>query len=129
MGIISKSLKWSIKLGTAGGSVYVAHQYKIFGPADQAENSLQNLQNDGKTAIPGYIPKEVLENVPEMPEIPTVDIKDMIPELPDLKPDIRGLWNRGVMATFTGIANSPTLVKTYSNDLVVFLQEQMNDNK
>ena len=43
-----------------------------------------------------YVPKEVLDYAPEMPEIPKVDVKEFIPNV-DLSftSDIRGLWNKG----------------------------------
>ena len=31
MGIITNTLKWSVKLGLGGGTVFVAHQAGLFG--------------------------------------------------------------------------------------------------
>ena len=126
MGIITKSIKWSLKLGIAGGSIYLANEAQVFGQVDQAQNGIAKLKTDVKKTIPEYVPKEVLDIVPEMP---TIDVKEMIPEMPDVKPDIRGLWNKGVMATFSGLANSPTTIKNYSNDVAVYVKEQMNESK
>ena len=126
MGIITKSIKWSLKLGIAGGSIYLANEAQVFGQVDQAQNGIAKLKTDVKKTIPEYVPKEVLDIVPEMP---TIDVKEIIPEMPDVKPDIRGLWNKGVMATFSGLANSPTTIKNYSNDVAVYVKEQMNESK
>lgn len=122
MGIITTTVKWSVKAGLIGGPVYVAHNAGLFGSADQAQSGLKQIKSDVKDNVSTYVPKEVLENVPEVPK---VDMKDYIPTI-DISPDIRGLWNKGVLATFSGLANAPTSVKTYTNDVITYVQEQVN---
>ena len=121
MGFIVNTVKWSVKLGLAGGSVYVAQQNGIFGTADQAQNGLKQLKSDVKNTINQNVPKEVMDSVPDIPE---VNVKEMIPVEVNLNYDARSLWNRGVLATFAALVNSPEALKGYSKDLVKYVEEQ-----
>ena len=121
MGFIGTTLKYSIKLGLGGGTVYLAHQNGLFGTADQAQQGLKQLKSDVKTTISQNVPKEVMDSVPEIPE---VNVKEMIPVEVNLNGDIRSYWNRGVLATFSALVNSPEAIKRYSKDLVKYVEEQ-----
>jgi len=134
MGIITNTLKWSVKLGLGGGTVFVAHQAGLFGTADEAQAGVVKLEKDFNDVnenvnkqLTEYVPKEVLDYAPEMPEIPKVDVKEFIPNV-DLSftSDIRGLWNKGVMVVFSGLANSPEAAKVYSSDVVQYVKDQIN---
>ena len=126
MGFIFTTIRTGIKVGLAGGAVYGAHYYGFMGSADQAEKAVKAVKTDFNEILPQYIPKEVLENVPE---IPTVDLKDVVPTVEfEFSLDGRGLWNKGVLATFGALANSPNAVKGYSNDLVTYLSNQLNES-
>lgn len=125
MGIITTTVKWSVKLGLAGGSIYVANQAGLFGTADQAEQGLKQLKTD-VAQLPKNLPQEVRDVVPEVPK---VEFKDLIPDLPkvDFSPDVRGLWNKAVLFTFSGLANAPQATKTYAGDVVQYLQNQLEE--
>lgn len=130
MGIIANTLKWSVKLGVGGGTVYIAHQAGLFGTSDQAqvgvktlEKDRKNLKEDVNKQITQYVPKEVLDYVPE---IPKVNVKEFIPDVDlSVTSDMRGLWNKGVMTVFSGIANSPEATKKYSDDVIEYVKTQM----
>lgn len=128
MGIITKSIKWSLKLGIGAAPIYVAHTSGIFGTVDQAEKGIKQLKTDVKETIPQYVPKEVLDTVPEVPAIEIPNLKEMLPDVGAVAPDLRGFWNTGVLFSFNALANAPQAAKSYSNDLVVYIQEQMSDN-
>ena len=121
MGFIVPTLKWSVKLGLSGGTVYLAHQNGLFGNADQAQQGLKQLKSDVKTTISQNIPKELMDSVPEIPE---VNVKDIIPVEVNINGDARGLWNRGVLATFAALVNAPESIKGYSKELVKFVEDQ-----
>ena len=126
MGFIFTTIRTGVKVGLAGTAVYGAHYYGFTGSADQAEKGVKAIKTDFNEILPQYIPKEVLENVPE---IPKVDLKDVVPTVEfEFNLDARGLWNKGVLATFGGLANSPNAVKGYSNDLVTYLGNQLNES-
>ena len=116
--LITNTLKWSIKLGVGGGTVYIAHQAGLFGTSDQAqvgvktlEKDYNNLSEEVPKQITQYVPKEVFDYVPE---IPKVDVKEFIPDIDlSVTSDMRGLWNKGVMTVFSGLANSPETTKMY----------------
>lgn len=129
MGIITQTIKWSLKLGAGAAPIYVAHTSGIFGTADQAQNGLKQLKTDVKEAVPQYVPKEVLENVPEVPSIEIPNVKEMLPDVSAVTPDLRGFWNKGVLFSFNALANAPEAAKSYSNDLVVYIQDQVSDKK
>merc|ERR1712062_388500 len=97
--------------GLSGGTVYLAHQNGLFGNADQAQQGLKQLKSDVKTTISQNIPKEVMDSVPEIPEV-------------NINGDARGLWNRGVLATFAALVNAPESIKGYSKELVKFVEDQ-----
>ena len=105
IGIITNALKWSIKLGVGGGTVYIAHQAGLFGTSDQAQVGVKTLEKDYNnlnedvnkqiTQYSEYVPKEVLDYVPE---IPKVDVKEFIPDIDlSVTSDMRGLWNKGLV--------------------------------
>ena len=105
IGIIANTLKWSIKLGVGGGTVYIAHQAGLFGTSDQAQVGVKTLEKDYNnlnedvnkqiTQYSEYVPKEVLDYVPE---IPKVDVKEFIPDIDlSVTSDMRGLWNKGLV--------------------------------
>ena len=107
IGIITNTLKWSIKLGVGGGTVYIAHQAGLFGTSDQAQVGVKTLEKDYNnlnlnedvnkqiTQYSEYVPKEVLDYVPE---IPKVDVKEFIPDIDlSVTSDMRGLWNKGLV--------------------------------
>ena len=105
MGIITNTLKWSVKLGVGGGTVYIAHQAGLFGTSDQAQVGVKTLEKDYNnlnedvnkqiTQYSEYLPKEVLDYVPE---IPKVDVKEFIPDIDlSVTSDMRGLWNKGLV--------------------------------
>ena len=126
MGFIFTTIRTGVKVGLAGTAVYGAHYYGFTGSADQAEKGVKAIKTDFYEILPQYIPKEVLENVPE---IPKVDLKDVVPTVEfEFNLDARGLWNKGVLAAFGGLANSPNSVKGYSNDLVTYLGNQLNES-
>jgi len=133
MGTITNTLKWSVKLGVGGGTVYIAHQAGLFGTSDQAKVGVKTLEKDYNNLsedvnklnnqITQYVPKEVLDYVPE---IPKVDVKEFIPDIDlSVASDIRGLWNKGVMTVFSGLANSPETTKKYSNDVIEYVKTQI----
>jgi len=133
IGIIANTLKWSIKLGVGGGTVYIAHQAGLFGTSDQAQVGVKTLEKDYNnlnedvnkqiTQYSEYVPKEVLDYVPE---IPKVDVKEFIPDIDlSVTSDMRGLWNKGVMTVFSGLANSPETTKKYSNDVIEYVKTQI----
>ena len=105
MGIIANTLKWSVKLGVGGGTVYIAHQAGLFGTSDQAQVGVKTLEKDYNnlsedvnkqiTQYSEYVPKEVLDYVPE---IPKVNVKEFIPDIDlSVTSDMRGLWNKGLV--------------------------------
>ena len=51
-------------------------------------------------------------------------MKDIIPVEVNINGDARGLWNRGVLATFAALVNAPESIKGYSKDLVKFVEDQ-----
>ena len=54
-----------------------------------------NLNEDVNKQITQYVPKEVLDYVPE---IPKVDVKEFIPDIDlSVTSDMRGLWNKGLV--------------------------------
>ena len=118
MGLIVNTVKWSVKLGLGGGAIYLAHQNRLFGTADEAQDGLKQLKTDVKTTISQNVPKEVMDNVPE------VNVKDIIPVEVNLSGDARSLWNRGVFATFAALVNAPESIKGYTKDLVKYVEEQ-----
>ena len=120
MGFIVTSLKWGTKLGLAGGSVYVAYQYSLFGSSEQSLRGWRQIKDN----VTSQIPKEVKDQTPEMP---TLNMSEYMPnvEVASVGQNARGYWNRGVMATFAALANSPTTIKGYGNDLVNYVSEQM----
>ena len=63
-----------------------------------------------------YVPKEVLDYAPEMPEIPKVDVKEFIPNV-DLSftSDIRGLWNKGKRSGNVFLPNLQPLIHIDEN--------------
>lgn len=127
MGILGKSLLWSVKMGTAGGALYVVHRANLFGSAEEAQQGYAQLKVDVQEGVPHYVPKEVLEYVPEVPQ---VDVKSLLPEGLNfnIEPDVRGLWNKGVLLSFGALLQAPEATKTYANDLVIFIQKQMGDD-
>ena len=118
MGLIVNTVKWSVKIGLGGGAIYLAHQNRLFGTADEAQDGLKQLKTDVKTTISQNVPKEVMDNVPE------VNVKDIIPVEVNLSGDARSLWNRGVFATFAALVNAPESIKGYTKDLVKYVEEQ-----
>jgi len=133
IGIITNTLKWSIKLGVGGGTVYIAQQAGLFGTSDQAQVGVKTLEKDYNnlsedvnkqiTQYSEYVPKEVLDYVPE---IPKVDVKEFIPDIDlSVTSDMRGLWNKGVMTVFSGLANSPETTKKYSHDVIEYVKTQI----
>ncbi len=120
MGFLVTTIKWGTKLGLAGGTVYVANQYGLFGNAEQSREGWFQL----KDTVHRAIPKEVLDQTPEMP---TVNTKDYLPdvEIASMGQNARGYWNRGVLASFAAMANAPTALRGYGNDMINFVSEQM----
>ena len=103
LGLIKNTIKWSAKLGIAGGTIYIANDAGLFGTADQAESGVKKLEKDyheglkevNEVIIPQYVPKELLDYVPEVPKI---DVKEFMPDIDiNFTSDIRGLWNKGVI--------------------------------
>ena len=86
-------------------SILTHHLYDFSGTADEAqagvvklEKDFNDINKDVNKQLTEYVPKEVLDYAPEMPEIPKVDVKEFIPNV-DLSftSDIRGLWNKGMI--------------------------------
>jgi len=119
MGFIVNTVKWGVKLGIPASALYVAHHHNLFGTANEAQKGVDQL----KTNCNDLVPKEVMENVPD---VNLSEIKDMIPAVEfSFSTDARSLWNKGVFATVGAIANAPTHVKGYSQDVVKYVNEQM----
>ena len=81
MGKLSFLLKWSFKLGTAGGILYLVKEEQIFGSSACGQKKYEEY-----TSILG-------KNI-SLPEIPK-----LLPEGPML-PINRAVWNSAVMTTF-----------------------------
>ena len=117
-------IRAGIKFGIPVGSVYGAHYYGFFGTSDQAQKAVEKLQSDIKQAKQytlQYIPKEVLD---KLGELPRVNFNEMVPldlssaKLPQLPDNTRSLWNRGVLFTFSAIANSPNSIPNAIENLI-----------
>lgn len=136
MGFIFTTIKTASKLTTklvlAGGTVYGANYYGFFGSYEESKNAYKSLKSDFNEVLPQYIPKEALEPMLEnAPEIPKVDLSEIVPIEFSLEnatgtPSRERLWNRGVLATFNALANSPSAMSNYSQDFLNFLKDQMN---
>ena len=126
-----KTIKWSVKLGIGFGGVYLGHQRGLFGSSEQAQHGLEQLKSDVNDFIVScpimsyrdHVPKEVLENVPDikLPDIKAPDVK--LPDFINIK-DMS--WNKFVWASFSAGAHAPQAIKNYSNDVVVYIQEQID---
>ena len=125
MGFLTNTIKWSAKLGVGGGALYLVNQKKLFGNVDQAENGVKEMQSDVNN-LRQYVPKEGLEGLSDVAD----KMKEMTKDLPELKltsseTGPRGLWNKGVLASFRGITYAPQAIKNYTNDVVVYIKEEM----
>ena len=119
MGLIVNAVKWGVKLGVPGSAVYVAHYHNLFGSANDAQKGLEQLKKTSNDLVP----KEVMENVPD---VNLSEFKDMIPAVEfNFSTDARSLWNKGVFATIGAMANAPTYVKGYTQDVIKYVNEQM----
>ena len=123
MGLIHV-VKFSAKVGLAGGAVYYANEYDMFGTHAQSTSGYDRLRNT--VSANEYYREFAAPLVTQAVEGAGQAIpKDVLPEPQAVRTSIRHYWNYGVMATFSGLANLPSNASHYGKEAVSYVSSQL----
>ena len=111
---MSGLIKWSVKLGVAGGAVYVACNEKFFGSTRETAEAYDRL----KSTLKG---NEYVKMLPQAPEMPK-ELTDGIGAVREYRKGFKNHWNDGVVFVFDSVAYSPK----YVSGLFSYVKENLS---
>ncbi len=125
MGLLSSLVRWSVKLGAAGGAVYLVSSEGFFGSHKEAAESCNRMKvtidsNEYFQALPKVeLPDELKNKLPE----------DLRAQAKEYRQGLRHYWNDGVFFVFRKLDAAPEAAVMLARSGVDTAKSLMEDTK
>ena len=111
-----KLTRVGIKLGIAGGVLYGVNYYGLNGSSDQASEGISTIKKDCPMTAALAKAKLAEYNIP-VPELPELNLSEVVPTLPEFQSGDRGMWNHFVIVAIQGLVKLPAVIDEIPNTI------------
>ena len=116
VGSTMKLTRVGIKLGIAGGALYGVNYYGLNGSSDQASEGISAIKKDCPMTAALAKAKLTEYNIP-VPELPELNLSEVVPTLPEFQSGDRGVWNHFVIVAIQGLVKLPAVIDEIPNTI------------